>query len=360
MKKIFQLAENLSIESGGLRTVLVDLDNYLNDKKQYSSIIITNKKEKSDSYIEFPSTKFQSWNYSKDFAKYINNEAANADLLHLHGVFMHTQYISSQFAEKNNIPYVVSAHGMLEPWHMNDKRLKKKIYFELILKNILANAKVLHAITPLEKESLFKLCGHRNIIEIPNFIHHGVIPKDLEYKPEEDYLLFLSRIHPKKGLDILIEAMSKIENKKIKLKIVGTENAYSEKLKIKCNQLSLGNRIEFVGGVYGNEKHRFFANAKAFVAPSYSEAIGMVNLEAAVCKTPVITSYNTGINPDWNKKGGIMINPNVIELTKAINEITNCSNEERNERGVVLSDFVIKNYSWEEKGHLWNELYGLI
>jgi glycosyltransferase involved in cell wall biosynthesis len=151
--------------------------------------------------------------------------------------------------------------------------------------------------------------------------------------------------------------MSKIENKKIKLKIIGTQNEYSEKLKLKCVELNLDNRIEFVGGVFGNQKYSLYTNAKAFIAPAYSEAIGMVNLEAAACKTPVITTYNTGISNDWNKNGGIMINPNVIELTKAINEIVNCSTFDRNERGVALSNFVINNYSWEEKGHLWDDLY---
>jgi glycosyltransferase involved in cell wall biosynthesis len=151
--------------------------------------------------------------------------------------------------------------------------------------------------------------------------------------------------------------MGRIQNKKIKLKIVGTENSYSDTLKKVIAKSGLENRIEFLGGVFGDKKFELFANAKAFVAPSYSEAIGMVNLEAAACKTPVITTFETGISSKWNSNGGLMINPNVEELTQAINTVTSWSNEERFSRGENLSNFVLMNYSWEKRGVLWNELY---
>lgn len=357
MKKIFQVAESVSWESGGLRTVLVNLDNYI---KQNSSTILTNKKEKEDEYFDFPSTKFNFWSYSNELTQYLEEKVDEIDILHLHGVFMHAHYTSSKLAQKNNIPYIVSPHGMLEPWHLKDKQLKKKIYLKLILNSLLTKSKIIHAITPFEKENLFKLTGHKNIVEIPNFIYHTKLPNNLSYNPDEEYLLFLSRLHSKKGLDILIQSMSKIDNKKIKLKIVGTENNYSNNLKKLCRELKIEKRVDFIGGIYGNEKYKLFANAKAFVAPSYSEAIGMVNLEAAVCGTPVITSFNTGINPEWNNNGGIIINPNTEELIPALNTTLSWSVEERAQRGKQLSEFVINNYSWEKKGYLWEELYDTV
>lgn len=360
MKNIYHIAENMSLESGGVRTVIVNLDNYLNENKDFKSSVLTNKKENNDDYFLFTSEKFKSWNYSKELGVFLNSKIDEIDILHLHGVFMHTQYMPSKLALKFNIPYVVSPHGMLEPWHMNDKKIKKKIYFELILKEILSNSNILHAITPLEKKSLFELTGHKNIIEIPNLIHYNKLPKNLSYQPTEEYFLFLSRLHPKKGLGILIEAFSKIENKKIKLKIAGTENKYSDSIKVRCKELNISDRVEFLGGVYGDEKYQLFANAKAFVSPSYSEAIGMVNLEAASSNTPVITSFNTGINPEWGKNGGVMIVPDIVELTNAMNEVCSWNNEERIQRGLLLSEYVLKNYSWEKKGILWDELYNSI
>lgn len=357
MNKIFQIVETISNESGGLRTAIANLDNYINTQKEFSSTVITTGKEKQDLYREFPPKKFGFWCYSEELKNYLKLNTDNVNIIHVHGVFLYPQFISSKIAYKNKIPYLITAHGMLEPWYLNDKKIKKSIYLNLVLKNILTRSEIIHAITPFEKDNLFKLTKHKNIVEIPNFINYSEIPNFTAYNPNEEYLLYLGRLHQGKGLDILIKSMSKIENKKIKLKIAGTENDYSRELKKICRDLKIENRIEFMGGVYGNEKHALFANAKAFIAPSYSEAIGMVNLEAAICKTPVITTYNTGISPEWNNNGGIMIKPNANELIEAINQSVGWSTEERNHRGKSLSHFVINNYSWEKKGYLWNELY---
>ena len=357
MKTIYHVAQNLSFESGGLRSVVVNLHEYLEKNTHFESKVITNLKEENDSFYEFPSKKLKSWGYAPQLDQFISSKTNEIDIFHLHGVFMHAQYSSYKHALKKNIPHVVTPHGMLEPWHLNDKKLKKAIYRMLILDSILKKSNILHAITPIEKENLFQLTHHKNIVEIPNFIHYTDFPENLSYEPTEDYLLFLSRLHPKKGLDILVKSMAKIDDKKIKLKIVGTQNSYSDSVKKLAKEIGVEKRIEFVGSVYGSEKFALFANAKAFVAPSYSEAIGMVNLEAAVCNTPVITSYYTGINPNWNNNGGIMIQPNIEELTKALNEALSWSDNERIDRGKKLSHYVIENYSWEKKGNLWNQLY---
>jgi len=339
---------------------VVSLNDYINSGNLYSSTILTNEKEEIDNFLEFKSEKFRFWSYAKAFSDHLRAATA-IDIFHLHGVWMHTQHASSKIAEDNNIPYVITAHGMLQPWYLADKKLKKSIYLNLFLRSVLKNANIIHAITTLERDNLYKLTGHHNIVEIPNFIHLNQLPRNISYDPqEEDYLLFLSRIHPGKGLDILFQAMSKIENKKIKLKVVGEENSYSELLKKTARSLRIENRIEFVGAVYGNDKYRLFANAKAFVMPSYSEAIGMVNLEAAACKVPVITTFATGLHNDWNNNGGILIAPTENDLTAAINKAVSWTIQERIQRGAMLSDFVAAKYSWENNGHLWSELYNAL
>lgn len=355
MSSICNITENISNESGGLRTVIINLYSFL--KENYELDIICNKKEDNDPFLSFPSEKIKPWGYSNALSLYLKENVINYDLFHLHGVFMHSQFISSTLALKNDIPYLVSPHGMLEPWLLNDKKIKKRLYFEMILKNLLKSSNAIHAITPSEKDNLFKLTKHKNIVEIPNFIFQSKIPKEIKYEPKEEYILFLGRLHPVKGLDILIEAFSQIQNKKIKLKIIGGENNYSKLLKKKIDLLNLNNRIQFLGSVYGNEKYDLFSNAKVFVSPSHTEAIGMVNLEAAACKTPVITTLNTGIKTEWNENGGVLINLSVTNLRKSLDEACDWSEEERKERGQKLSEFVQKNYSWEEKGYLWTELY---
>lgn len=355
MKKIYHIAENVSLSSGGIRTILLLLHNYLLENK-FDSTIITNFKEDSDDFIEFKTTK--PWYYSKETKTYLNSLEKNS-IFHLHGVYAYSQYIAPKKALQSNLPYIVSPHGMLEPWILNKGRLKKQLYLKLILNNILKQATILHAITPLEVDSIFKLTQHKNIIEIPNLIKFDTIPQNLTYSPAEDYFVFVGRIDSKKGIDLIIETISLLE-KDVKLKILGIENEYSLYLKKLVHQLNLNSKIEFLGGIFGNKKFEIISNARALVAPSYSEAIGMVNLEAAACKTPVITTYQTGLQKEWKNNGGYLINPNVEELKKALTESQDWNANERIDRGSLLHNFAYNNYSWEKKGNLWKELYSNI
>jgi glycosyltransferase involved in cell wall biosynthesis len=101
--------------------------------------------------------------------------------------------------------------------------------------------------------------------------------------------------------------------------------------------------------ISGTKKEELYKNAFLFVSPSRAEAIGIVNLEAARHKTPVITSFNTGLDKGWASNGGMLINPNEDELTKALNKALDWSDEVRNRNGQKLYNFVKKNYSWEER-----------
>jgi len=354
MKEIYHITENVSFKSGGVRTILLLLNDYLKTQNM-SSNIITNLKEETDDFIRFETN--MPWFYNKNIKPFLKNLDNSNAIFHLHGTYTYNQFIGSEVAIEKQIPYILSPHGMLEPWILSKSALKKKTYLQYILNKVLKNAKVLHAITPLEKENLFKLTNHKNIIEIPNLIQFDLIPKNLSYNQTEDYFVFVGRIDPKKGIDLIIKAIYQLGKNNIKLKILGHENEYSSSLKKTINQLGLTSQIEFLGGVFDETKFKLISNARALIAPSFSEAIGMVNLEAAACKTPVITTYQTGLDKDFGKNGGVLINPSIDELKIELQNSINWSDFERIERGRLLQQFVFENYSWEKKGNLWKELY---
>ncbi len=358
-KEIIHLAEDLTYESGGLRTMISKLDHYLNSTSDFNSKVITLHKEASDFFHEIPSKK-NSWHYNSDLATFLEKTIQSNQIIHLHGVWMYPQYIASKIARTKKAPSVLTAHGMLEPYLFQDKGLKKQVYYHLILKKLLQKTSVLHAITSNEKENLYRLSGHKNIVEIPNLISIDENSKSDLFNPEEDYFLFLGRFHKVKGIELLIQAFEKIENKKVKLKLAGFPNEYSQTIEKLIESKKLNSRIECIGECIGNEKTKLFSQARAFVNPSYSEVIGMVNLEAASLKTPVITTWNTGLKKEWNKSGGILIEPKIEDLTQALNEASHWNNSERMNRGNQLFEFVYNEYSWENKGYLWNELYNNI
>lgn len=354
--KIFHIAEDLTIKSGGLRTMVSRLDSYLNSSSEFSSNIVTLHKESADLFHEVKSQP-NLWHYSSSLKKHLENTVQVDQILHLHGVWMYPQYIANKIAMEKGLNTILTSHGMLEPFLFKDKEVKKHIYFQFILKKILQNTKIIHAITAKEKDNLFKLSRHKNIIQIPNLIDVSRTAETEKYQPEDEYLLFLGRFHKVKGIELLIHAFEKMSNKSLKLKLAGFKNEYSDYIIKLVEEKKLSNRVQFIGGCVGEEKKKLFANAKAFVNPSFSEVIGMVNLEAASQRTPVITTWNTGIEPDWNSNGGTLINPTVEELTNSLNQVAEWSNEERIDRGNTLHNFVYQQYSWEKRGILWNEAY---
>jgi hypothetical protein len=122
MKKIYHITEDMSFNSGGVRTVLVNLDNYLNNASDLNSAILTNFKEPNDPYIDFNPSGFKMWNYSAGYKNFISSQIKTLDVLHLHGVFMHPQFTASKQASRHNVPYIVSPHGMLEPCNWREVR----------------------------------------------------------------------------------------------------------------------------------------------------------------------------------------------------------------------------------------------
>jgi len=179
----------------------------------------------------------------------------------------------------------------------------------------------------------------------------------IEKEESEKYILFLGRLHNKKGIDLLIQAFAQLRHTNIILKIAGPITPYKKVLDKLVTELKLESKVEFLGMVTGKEKYQLYKNAWVFAAPSHSEVIGMVNLEAGILGTPVITTYQTGLYPAWQEHGGLLIDPNIEELKKSLNEALHWSDAERKERGKTLKAFIIEHYSWENNIFKWKALY---
>ncbi len=114
--------------------------------------------------------------------------------------------------------------------------------------------------------------------------------------------------------------------------------------------------ISFTGPIFGAEKWQLYRHAWAFCAPSHSETVGLVNLEAAVARVPVVSTHETGLF-DWEEGGGLLVHPRAEELAQALAQVLHWSESERNDRGRALRILVEKRYSWKAVGPQWLELY---
>jgi len=352
--KILHIVEDFSLNSGGLRTVIKNLDFYLNSLGHKSYILSSNKENEDNIFIVKTVNK---WLYSNKWVRTIDLlvDKYKIEIIHIHGVWLYPQFIGARSAVKKNIPFVLSPHGMYQPWLWKKGTLKKKLYFHFLSKKWFSKAALIHTITPNEKKNLEQYFKKNKLVEIPNLISMNIEREQVLNK--DKYILYLGRLNKTKGIDLLIKAFSEINNQDVKLKIAGGFNEYKSELEILVDSLNLKSKIEFLGLVKSEIKKQLISNAWVMVAPSYSDVIGMVNLEAASFKVPMITTYNVGLKKEWVENGGKLISPNVKELKNALIEVLNWNIEERIKNGEQLFNFVKQNYSWKSRLPDWINLY---
>ncbi|WP_298893564.1 glycosyltransferase [uncultured Psychroserpens sp.] len=353
---VIHVLEDFSFQSGGIRTVVLDLHTRLLNNNVNSKILST-RKEEGDEIIKVDGD-LTPWRYSKNLKTTLKNLHAKneIDVIHIHGVWMYPQYATAKFAKQNNIPFLITCHGMYEPWLWSQGTLKKKLYFNLVVKSVFSKANYLHAITSNEDKEIKMLFPNTPTVEIPNLIDSNLATEN-NYDQKEKYVLYVGRLDPKKGIDLLIKAFANLNPKDFKLKIAGGFNDYKQELDQLVSSYQLEDKVAFLGLITGEEKVKLFKNAFVFVAPSHSEVVGMVNLEAAIFKTPVITTFQTGLNEKWSSNGGLLVNPNVTEIESALKTALSWTLEQRNQNGLNLYNFVLKEYSWQYRFNDWLKLY---
>ena len=313
-----------------------------------------------------PSRLGASWGWSPQLRENIIRMSTFSEsvLFHLHGIWAAPQYVGATVAKERSIPFIVSAHGMLEPWLWERQgkmvRTKKEIYWKLFAYPALRLASVVHAITPLEQQHLHALFPSNRIEVIPNAIDLDEYPDAGSGQQERERLiLFVGRIEPKKGVDILLRAFAASHvSSDWRVAIIGPvwSFEYQAELAKIVDENVLGDRVSFLGPVFGEEKRRWMRKAWLLAAPSHSEVVGLVNLEAAVYCVPSITTHQTGLD-DWANGGGMLIQPDVEQMRAALEQACAWSDSERAERGRASRRLVSERYSWDAVLPQWISLY---
>ena len=151
------------------------------------------------------------------------------DVIHIHTVFSPLMSLAANICQIKGIPYIITPHGMLEPWSLNNKKTKKDIYYKLLEKRNLEKASALQAIASVEKNNLHSLNVNQQLFYVPN----GLNAREYNHLPSGELfrekfpettdkilILFLARIDPKKGLDLLAPAFAKAKQKYPQLHLV--------------------------------------------------------------------------------------------------------------------------------------------
>ncbi len=297
--------------------------------------------------------------FSKSFKKELNH--IETHIFHGHGLWLPTVHQMAKEAREQNIPYIITPRGMLEPWALQQSKIKKQIVLNLFQYNDLAKATCLHATAPMEVESIRKLGLKNPVAMIPN----GIVLQDYPFKSfrkkEIKTILFLSRIHPKKGIEILIEAWEKLDNSNKEgwqIQIAGNgEQAYINKLNKLIKVKRLQNQIKIIGPQFGEDKIRAYHNADLFVLPTYSENFGIVIAEALACGVPVITTKGTPWKELNTHNAGWWIDIGLVPLIEVLNQAMQLSEMERQQMGKNGHYLIKENYSIESAASKMVKLY---
>ena len=289
-----------------------------------------------------------------------------ADGVHLHGLWEQSTAVGARSARARRKPYIVSAHGMLERWALQNKRFKKQIYSTLMERGNLRRSACLHALTRAEADDYRRYGTQVPIAVIPNGVQvPPTVKGDLffaQYPALEGkrMVLFLGRIHFKKGLDLLVKAWKQLASQwpDAQLVLAGPDSEGTRsQVEALLDELDLADRVSFTGMLDGAMKWSALAAAECFVLPSYSEGLSVSTLEAMGLGLPVIITDHCNLPEVSQFEAGWVIQSDVAQLTSALRECLGNSPEQNRRIGSNGRDLVRDRYTWTAVGAQMAELY---
>src|SRR5207237_3355405 len=292
------------------------------------------------------------------------------DVVHGMSVFNFPAYIYCEACRWHDVPHIIHPQGMFEPWAMSNKGWKKKVYFRWLKKPQLERANVIHCLTQHEAESIAALGVTTPKVIVPNGINfESMINGDanaflLRY-PElanKTRLLFLHRVDPKKGLDMLAASFAWLRNRfaNTHLIIAGPDPiGYWSTASFFFESAGCAAAVTYTGIVTGQDKADVLAAADVFVAPSYSEGFSMSVLEAMAAGLPSVITIGCNFPEAAEAKvaleGPIDANAFAEALASLIGDLpAACAMGQR------AREFIFQNYTWDQAARKTHEVYTAI
>ena len=288
--------------------------------------------------------------------------SGNVDVLHNHGMWQMNAIYPGWAAKKGNINLVVSPRGAFSEWAMKHGSLMKQVFWPALQRSALEHATCFHATADSEYEDIRRL-GFRQPVAI---ISNGIDIPDLAPKKQGDFrtLLFLGRIHPVKGLDMLLPAWGIVQDRfpEWRLVIVGSDGGYYGKsgylseLHVLVEKLGL-KRIEFVGELCGIDKTQAYHDADLFILPTYSENFGITVAEALAAGTPAIVSKGAPWGGVVTQQAGCWIDVSSEALIACLEDALSRSSADLEAMGMRGRHWMETDFSWAHIGAQMGDTY---
>lgn len=299
----------------------------------------------------------------------IERAVRSAEVVHIHGLWQSQTRRGARAATAARVPYLVAVHGMAEPWALRQKYWKKRVYLALVEMRNLRRAACLHALSIPEIGHLRAIAPWTPIGFAPNGVElspfDALPPRAAleEQHPElrgKFVLLFLSRLHAKKGLDLLAEALRRVAPAwpDLHLLIAGNDDGAWSPFLARIEAHGLTERITYLGHVAGEDARRAWAAADAFVLPSYSEGFSMAILEALACRLPCLITTACYFPEVAAAGGAVVVEPTADEVTRGLRELLERSRAELTDLGRKGRLLVEREYTWDRQARRLASIYG--
>ncbi len=283
----------------------------------------------------------------------------DTDWIHGHGFYVGTNWIfgAETIRQKKKLCY--HAHGFFDPWILNRSKLKKKLVRCLFEDRNFRNVALWRALTRKEADQI-RAVGMKQPIEVlPNGIRLAEIDQAITGAEEQKFatrlrpkrVLFLGRIHPKKGLDILVASWAKLSARHPdwELAIVGPdEGGYLAKVKEQIRQESVEDSVQIFGPVRDAAKVAAFRSSDLFVLSSYSEGFPMAVVEAAAHRLPSVITTECNFPELTEQGGGWDSAPTLEDFTRALDAALSADDTERMQRGANGRALIEASYTWPQ------------
>ena len=294
----------------------------------------------------------------KEIAQYLKSEKFN--LIQIQSMWDWPYHKVMVEARKLGIPYIVTPRGMLEPWSLSQKKWKKKLAWWLYQRNDVQKSVCVFTTAKMEAEHVTNLGITTCKAVIPNGIETDSYPCKTSVDVVKKQVLFLSRVHVKKGIEVLFEVWKLIhpDYEDWQLLVIGNGEAeYIHSLENRVECLGLKESIKILPPVFGNDKIQIYQESALFCLPSYSENFGMAIAEAMSCGTPVITTTNCPWNILNDTKTGWCIDLNVDNLERALREALSMNPTELYDMGQKASKLIYENFDYRNVTRKTLKLY---
>lgn len=316
-----------------------------------------------------PNHALREFAFSATLTQWLWKNIQNYDLVHVHAIFSYPSTVAMAIARLKKVPYIVRPLGQLCQWSLDQSKAKKQLYLQLIEHANLNHAQAIHYTSEAERQEAVKLRLLTQSVVIPHGLSFAPQIEDarvhlrqkLHLPNDEPIILFLSRLHSKKGIEVLIDALALLHHQRFTFVIAGNgESEYEAAIRQYINCAGIHERTHMVGFVQGDDKDRLLQGVDLFALTSYSENFGVAVLEALAAGIPAIVTPGVALSVLVAKHQlGIVPSLDKESIADALLE---CLSNPQKTRvmGDRARQFILENYTWDKIASQLIETYDAI